>query len=49
MSIRKVKDVKKPIEVGELIVHKDRILREEKELVEVVGMLEGRSRKFQVL
>ena len=46
--IRKVKDVKKPIEVGELIVHKDKSSGR-KRIGEVVGLVEGRSRKFQVL
>jgi len=46
--IKKVKDVKKPIEVGELIVHKDKISGR-KRIGEIVGILDGRSRKFQVL
>ena len=46
--IQKVKDLKKPIEVGELIIHKDKTSGR-KRFGEVVGLIEGRNRKFQVL
>lgn len=46
--IQKVKDLKKPIEVGELIIHKDKTSGR-KRFGEVVGLIEARNRKFQVL